>query len=72
MTDHCAGCGCPTDHAEQHHVDEQRGNNDPDNLSPRCRRCHHDGAHDNPRRTDSLSTEQYGPARPRTGPPTVR
>lgn len=65
----CAACGDPTDATETHHVDEQRGNNEPDNLSERCPRCHHDGAHDNPRRTDSLSTEQYGPRSPSTGPP---
>ena len=27
---------------------------DPDNLTSRCRRCHHDGAHDNPRAVDDV------------------
>jgi len=69
MSHTCSNCGEPTDRVEEHHVDQQRGNNDPDNLTPRCRRCHHDGTHDNPRRTDSLSTEKYGPQTPRTDPP---
>jgi len=69
MTTYCSNCGDPLDSAEEHHVDQQRGNNDPDNLTPRCTRCHHDGTHDNPRRTDSLTEEQYGPRKPSTGPP---
>jgi hypothetical protein len=69
MTDHCTCCGRPVEATETHHVDQQRGNNDPDNLTPRCRRCHHDGTHDNPRRTDHLTTERYGPRTPSTGPP---
>jgi len=28
MTEHCTNCGSPVDHTEEHHVDEQRGNND--------------------------------------------
>lgn len=75
MTDHCTNCGEPADHTEGHHVDQQRGNNDPDNLTDRCRNCHHDGAHDNPRAVDHRSEEKYGPrsvrcspARPSTGP----
>lgn len=69
MTDHCTECGRPADAVEHHHVDQQRGNNDPDNLTPRCRRCHHGHTHDNKRRTDDLTTERYGPRSPRTGPP---
>jgi 5-methylcytosine-specific restriction endonuclease McrA len=69
MTEHCTNCGSPVDHTEEHHVDEQRGNNDPDNLTPRCRRCHHDRAHDNPRAVDDQTTQRYGPQRPATGPP---
>jgi hypothetical protein len=69
MTDHCACCGRPTDSAETHHVDEQRGNNHPDNLSPRCRRCHHGREHDNDRATDHETTRRFGPQTPRTGPP---
>jgi len=65
----CKNCGEPIDHTETHHVDEQRGNNDPDNLSERCRRCHHDGAHDNARAVDHRSTERFGPRTPTTGPP---
>jgi len=64
MTTYCTNCGAPVDATEEHHVDQQRGNNDPDNLTQRCTRCHHDGTHDNPRRTDHLSTEQYGPDSP--------
>ena len=64
----CARCGEPVGHTETHHVDEQRGNNDPDNLSERCRWCHHDGAHDNARAVDARSTERFGPKRPSGGP----
>lgn len=64
----CACCGEPAADIEQHHVDEQRGNNEPDNLSPRCRRCHHARMHDNRRRVDDYAAEKYGPARPSTGP----
>jgi 5-methylcytosine-specific restriction endonuclease McrA len=70
MTRTCTNCGEPiAGTPEEHHVDQQRGNNDPDNLTTRCRRCHHDGTHDNPRRTDRLATERYGPRSPSTGPP---
>jgi len=65
----CACCGRPTDATETHHVDQQRGNNDPDNLSERCRRCHHDHAHDNPRAVDDRAVRKYGPQPPNTGPP---
>lgn len=68
MTDHCTGCGGPAAHTEEHHVDEQRGNNDPDNLTSRCRRCHHDGTHDNARAVDEETARRYGPDRPSTGP----
>jgi len=64
----CSCCGEPVDTVEQHHVDEQRGNNEPDNLSQRCTRCHHDGVHDNPRRVDDYAAEKYGPATPSTSP----
>jgi len=64
----CTHCGAPAEQTEQHHVDEQRGNNDPDNLTERCRRCHHDGTHDNPRAVNERTTEKYGPQAPRTGP----
>jgi len=66
----CTRCGHPVDATETHHVDEQRGNNGPDNLSERCPRCHHNGTHDNPRAVDERTTEKYGPRRPRTGPST--
>lgn len=65
----CKSCGRPVEHTETHHVDQQRGNNDPDNLSERCRRCHHDGAHDNARAVDNRSERRYGPRTPATGPP---
>ena len=64
----CTVCGVPADDVEQHHVDQQRGNNDPDNLTPRCRRCHHDGTHDNARAVDDRTAEKYGPPTPSTGP----
>lgn len=69
MPEYCADCGQPATHTEDHHVDQQRGNNEPDNLSQRCRRCHHDGAHDNPRAVDDHSERTFGPPQPRTGPP---
>jgi endogenous inhibitor of DNA gyrase (YacG/DUF329 family) len=69
MSHTCTHCGEPVERTEEHHVDEQRGNNNPDNLTDRCPRCHHNGTHDNPRRTDSLTTEKYGPRTPNTGPP---
>ena len=40
MTDTCAHCGKPTDRVEEHHVNHRKGDNHPDNLSPRDRRCH--------------------------------
>ena len=64
----CKDCGRPVDHTETHHVDEQRGNNDPDNLSERCRRCHMTH-HENGRAIDNRSSERFGPRRPATGPP---
>ena len=69
MAKACACCGDPADHTETHHVDEQRGNNNPDNLSPRCRRCHHGRAHDNKRAVDGRAKRRFGPNRPSTGPP---
>lgn len=65
----CTCCGQPTDRGEEHHVDQQRGNNDPDNLTTRCLRCHHARTHENDRRVDNYSQEKYGPASPSTGPP---
>lgn len=70
MSPTCTGCGEPVGHVEQHHVDQQRGNNEPDNLTPRCRECHHDGAHDNPRAVDKETNRKYGPKTPSgTGAP---
>lgn len=66
----CHRCGTPETHTETHHVDTQRGNNDPDNLSERCRRCHHDGTHDNARAVDDETRRRYGPRTPRVGGPT--
>jgi transposase len=40
MTDTCACCGKPTDAVEEHHVNHRKGDNHPDNLSVRDRRCH--------------------------------
>jgi len=59
----CNDCGRPVDHTETHHVDEKRGNNDPDNLSERCRRCHM-SHHDNDVATDGLAGRRYGPPAP--------
>lgn len=64
----CKDCGQPTDTSHTHHVDEQRGNNDPDNLSERCPRCHM-AHHDNDRATDDRTTRKWGPRTPATGPP---
>jgi len=72
MTSYCSNCGDPADHVEEHHVDEQRGNNEPDNLTPRCRRCHHDGTHDNARAVDGEASRRFGPASPSTGPPSPK
>jgi len=60
MTDYCADCGEPVGNAETHHVDQQRGNNDPDNRSPRCRQCHM-AHHDNDRATDGDAKRTYAP-----------
>lgn len=59
----CKDCGEPTNRPETHHVDEQKGNNDPDNLSVRCRRCHmhHHG-------NNAAVTGRYTPETPRTAP----
>lgn len=65
----CKCCGEPTADAEEHHVDQQRGNNHPDNLSTRCRRCHHTREHDNRRAVDGRTSRQYGPPSPSGGPP---
>ena len=67
----CTNCGEPIDatDTEEHHVDQQRGNNDPDNLTQRCRRCHHSETHDNRRAVDKRTNERYGPRTPQTGPP---
>lgn len=64
----CKDCGHPVDRTETHHVDEKRGNNDPDNLSDRCRRCHM-AHHDNDAATDGLASRRFGPPTPNTGPP---
>jgi len=63
----CANCGHPGP-TQTHHVDEQRGNNDPDNLSERCPRCHM-AYHDNDRATDGQASRRYGPRSPATAPP---
>lgn len=67
MTDACACCGAPTDHPETHHVNERRGDNHPDNLSPRDRR-HHMHHHGNDRAVDHLTERDFGPGHPMTGP----
>ena len=56
MTDTCACCGKPTNHKEVHHVNERKGDNHPDNLSPRDRACHM-AHHDNKR----AAQYPYGP-----------
>jgi coenzyme F420-reducing hydrogenase beta subunit len=65
----CTCCGDPAARTEQHHVDEQRGNNEPDNLTDRCVRCHHARAHENGRRVDGYTQEKFGPMSPSLGPP---
>jgi len=64
MSDACTCCGEPADHTEEHHVDRKRGNNDPDNLTTRCRRCHHDGTHDNTAAVENYTERRYGPPAP--------
>lgn len=59
----CACCGKPTTHPETHHHNQRRGDNHPDNLQPRDRRCHHTD-HDNPRAVDHLTKHHYGPPGP--------
>lgn len=44
----CTECGA-TDNIEVHHIDGDRGNNDPQNLLPLCHACHrgvHRGNHE--------------------------
>jgi hypothetical protein len=65
----CTCCGRPADDVELHHQDQQRGNNDPDNLRPVCRRCHHARIHENDRAVDDQTEQRFGPRRPTTGPP---
>jgi len=56
---------------EVHHVDEKRGNNDPDNLSPRCRRCHM-SHHGNDAALDGRTARRFGPPTSRsTTPPSA-
>jgi hypothetical protein len=38
----CACCGKPAARCETHHVNHRKGDNHPDNLSPRARDCHMD------------------------------
>lgn len=64
----CACCGKPTDHAEEHHHNHRRGDNDPDNLRDVDRRCHMEH-HRNNRAVDDYTSQRFGPARPRAGPP---
>jgi hypothetical protein len=40
MTETCACCGKPTDNVEIHHHNHRKGDNHPDNLTPRDRHCH--------------------------------
>ena len=63
----CANCGKPTEGTETHHHNEQKGDNHPDNLQERCRRCHHGRAHDNPRAVDHESARKYAPSAPSGG-----
>lgn len=64
----CTFCGEPVDRPEEHHHNEQRGDNDPDNLRDAHRRCHMEH-HENERAVDGRAAERYGPPSPRTGPP---
>lgn len=75
MTDVCSCCGRPADVSHTHHVNEQRGDNHPDNLSTRDRRCHMEH-HDNDRAADAYARNSHLPdpargssARPTGGPP---
>lgn len=64
----CTCCGEPTDHAETHHRNERKADNQPDNLSTLDRRCHMDH-HGNHAAIDDLTRQRYGPNSPATGPP---
>lgn len=56
MTETCAHCGKPTDRCETHHVNHRKGDNHPDNLSPRDRACHMDH-----HRNERAAKYPYGP-----------
>jgi hypothetical protein len=58
--DTCACCGKPTNRCETHHVNHRKGDNHPDNLSPRDRDCHM-AHHRNERALDALEREEAMP-----------
>lgn len=62
----CSCCGLPTDRPEEHHHNERKGDNQPDNLRTVDRR-HHMQHHENDRAVDNLTEERYGPPRPHGG-----
>lgn len=64
----CACCGKPTGCPEEHHHNERRGDNVPDNLRTLDRR-HHMEHHENERSVDELTEQRFGPRRPSAGPP---
>lgn len=63
MTETCSCCGKPTHHPEEHHHNQTRGDNHPDNLQTRDRRCHHTH-HDNEGAVDHHTKNKYGPPGP--------
>lgn len=67
----CAICGGPADHPEEHHHNQRKGDNDPDNLRDVHRRCHMQH-HENDRAVDDLTEQRYGPRRPNTATPSGR
>lgn len=67
--DSCACCGKPTQSPETHHHNENRGDNHPDNLQTRDRRCHMNH-HQNQEAVDHHTQRRYGP--PSTGSPGPR
>ena len=65
----CSICGGPLDDTpEEHHHNQRRGDNDPNNLRDVHRRCHMEH-HENDRAVDGQAEQRYGPRRPSTRPP---
>lgn len=64
----CSLCGKSVDRPEEHHHNQRKADNHPDNLRPVHRRCHMKH-HGNDRAVDDLAEQRYGPPRPRIDTP---